>query len=251
MAIQEVEAKLVRTRAREGPPMDIASRITHEECPDCGGPLRNNIFCSQCGEVLCSWFCYLRHLRVHLPISGRVGVAPAAGQQQQEWRNSRRAFGSLRELIRGTSRGVLQQELQVLEIDRLDQVGVEPGGLRSMLVFLFAIAGHGDQGGFGEPRIGPAESSHFVAIHDRQADIQQHDVGPAVASCFEGLLSVVGDVHFLAQRDQELGEARRISLVVVDDENSPARKLDRLVVTVLAVLWPGRGRGFGPGQAGW
>lgn len=69
--------------------MDIASRIKHEECPDCGGRLRNNIFCGQCGEVLCSWFCYLRHLRVHLPISGRIGVAPAAGQPQQAGETAR------------------------------------------------------------------------------------------------------------------------------------------------------------------
>ncbi len=88
---------------------------------------------------------------------------------------------------------------EVFEIDRLDEVGVEPCEPATAACLRFAVAGHGDQGDFRECGIFAAEAGHFVAIHDRQPDIEQDDVGPVVAGHFEGLLSVVGNVDFLAR----------------------------------------------------
>ena len=50
--------------------MNGESRKESHECEQCGRRLRNSVFCTFCGEVLCSWMCYLRHVVVHVGIRG-------------------------------------------------------------------------------------------------------------------------------------------------------------------------------------
>ena len=45
--------------------MSIRNRITGEQCGECGRPLRNGVFCRDCRQALCSWICYIRHLKSH------------------------------------------------------------------------------------------------------------------------------------------------------------------------------------------
>ena len=47
------------------------------------------------------------------------------------------------------------------------------------------------------------ESGYLVAIHHRQTDVQEDDVGLVEASHFEGLFSVMRGEHFLSQGDQQ------------------------------------------------
>jgi hypothetical protein len=50
--------------------MEAGKSIDSSHCEVCGRRLRNAVFCSACGESLCSWECYTRHLAQHPLQSG-------------------------------------------------------------------------------------------------------------------------------------------------------------------------------------
>ena len=45
--------------------MSNRNRTTALKCGECGRPLRNQVFCQDCRQALCSWICYIRHLKLH------------------------------------------------------------------------------------------------------------------------------------------------------------------------------------------
>jgi hypothetical protein len=46
-------------------------------CGQCGRRLRSSVFCGDCGQVLCSWDCYLRHRAEHLQIDANSSTISA------------------------------------------------------------------------------------------------------------------------------------------------------------------------------
>ncbi len=57
--------------------MNGVTRKESHQCEQCGRRLRNSVFCTFCGEVLCSWVCYLRHVVAHAGIRGNTPSPPA------------------------------------------------------------------------------------------------------------------------------------------------------------------------------
>lgn len=63
------------------------------QCVQCGGRLRNAVFCPACGGSCCSWACHSRHLSQHaapvaapqVPRPGRTASYPAAEARRDEW----------------------------------------------------------------------------------------------------------------------------------------------------------------------
>src|SRR6187431_2589677 len=70
-----------------------------------------------------------------------------------------------------------EQPTELLDVDWLHRVLVEPGFARPLPVALLAVTGHRDDIG-----IPQSELSHpatdFIAVHPRQPDIEQDNVGP-------------------------------------------------------------------------
>src|SRR5690606_4533640 len=76
--------------------------------------------------------------------------------------------------------GVYQQRANLIERGRLGQMLVETGLLRAMAVLLAAIAGDRDQQNGVESRVTPDRSPNLVAIHPRQANVEQDDFGAEI-----------------------------------------------------------------------
>ena len=92
-----------------------------------------------------------------------------------------------------------EQEPKLFEVDRLDEVGVESGFARSQPIFFLAVAGEGYEDDMIERGLLPAEACHFVAVDQRQPDIQQDDIRAQLAQQFERGHSVMGCMHLVAQ----------------------------------------------------
>jgi len=58
-------------------------------------------------------------------------------------------------------------------VDRLHQVFIEAGRLRPLLVLALSVAGQSDETHAGQFRCGSKSLREFVAIHDRETDVQQ------------------------------------------------------------------------------
>src|SRR5262245_57282935 len=59
---------------------------------------------------------------------------------------------------------------QLAEVDRLDEVMLEPGGVGALAVGVLAIAGERDQARGREARIRAEPARDLVAVHHREAD---------------------------------------------------------------------------------
>ena len=144
-------------------------------------------------------------------------VAVGRGCSESRWRLERR---------------VLEQELEILKINRFDEVGVEAGRLRPLAVLFLAVAGHGHEGDVLECGIFPANLGDFVAVHDRQPDVQEDDVGFVAAGQLDGFFAVMGGLHLLAEGEEKLFEAGGVDQAVINHKDSPARKVGSLASSV-------------------
>ena len=115
-----------------------------------------------------------------------------------------------------------EEALQLLRVDRLDEVPVEAGLGRPTPIGLLAPAGQRHEEGSLEPGPGPQPPGHLVAVHLRHADVEQDHLGPEFLGRFQGRGAVVGDAHLLAvEPRQQPGQAvRRIGVVVHDQDAS-------------------------------
>src|SRR5262249_42504808 len=120
---------------------------------------------------------------------------------------------------RGRGIGLGKQDLEVLEVDGLHEVGVEAGLLGTAGVLLLAVASHRDEHDPAEILVLPASAGDLVAVHAGQADVEEDEVGPAAADQFEGGRAVVGHLDILAERAEEDAQAVGVGAVVVDDED--------------------------------
>jgi hypothetical protein len=64
--------------------MDSQSRTDGGRCPECGGRLRNGVFCRLCAEECCSWLCYLRHIANHARMRASAPSGPGVRQAGSE-----------------------------------------------------------------------------------------------------------------------------------------------------------------------
>ena len=74
----------------------------------------------------------------------------------------------------------------------------------------------------------PQPPGHLVAVHARQADVQQDDLGPELLGDVQGLGAVVGDPHLLAvEPRQQPGQAAGGVHVVVHHQDAAAGRPGR------------------------
>ena len=68
-----------------------------------------------------------------------------------------------------------------VEVDRLDQVMVEPRLARAAAGLLLPVARDGDDDGVLAALLSPQLGGHLVAVHPGKADVEEHDLGPMLA----------------------------------------------------------------------
>ena len=66
----------------------------------------------------------------------------------------------------------------------------------------------------------PQAAQHLVAVHARQADVQDHQVEVLLGGGQHGVLAALGDVDGMAFGLEDAGQARSERGVVLDDEQS-------------------------------
>ena len=101
----------------------------------------------------------------------------------------------------------------------LDHVRVESGLARLLAVFRLSPPRERDQHQILTPWFLPDAPADFIAIHPRQTDIEQHDVGPDSAGSLEGGHAVVCLMRLMAGQVQQHGKRFRPVLAVVDDQD--------------------------------
>ncbi len=75
---------------------------------------------------------------------------------------------------------------------RLDQMGVEPGRSGALAVLILAVAGQCHDEHPATPRFLPQLPGDLIAIHARQANVQERDIGPKRLSHLERRRPVMG-----------------------------------------------------------
>jgi hypothetical protein len=78
------------------------------------------------------------------------------------------------------------------QLDGLDHTGIEAGPEGAAAVFLFAVAGDGDEAGRGGGRVAPERGGDAVAVHAGEAQVAENEVGAEVLRGLEGGRSGVG-----------------------------------------------------------
>jgi hypothetical protein len=101
---------------------------------------------------------------------------------------------------------------------------VEAGLPGPAAVLLAAVAGHRDQDDAGELGTAADLPGRHVAVHARQADVQQDDVGAEGLGLVEGLRAGVGHTALVPPELDDQAEAVRRRLVVVVDEHARLRR---------------------------
>ncbi len=121
------------------------------------------------------------------------------------------------------------------QVERLDEMVIEPGGGRAKDVCVTAVTGHGDQ----LEAVGRPSAAEFfgdlITVQAGEADIEQDDVGLVAVDTFDRGGPVKRAEGLVAAQLEDLGQgAGGVSVVVGDqDPEGPAG---------LIGLW-GRGRG--------
>ncbi|AUX48836.1 uncharacterized protein SOCE26_103780 [Sorangium cellulosum] len=102
---------------------------------------------------------------------------------------------------------------------RLDEVNVKSCCLGETAVRLLPIPRERDEHSRPQPGLTQAPRD-LVAVHSREPDVEEHDIGPVVHRGLQRVGAVVGDPHLLPHRAQGVGEHARRVRVVVDDEDA-------------------------------
>ena len=71
----------------------------------------------------------------------------------------------------------IQQSLKPFQLDRFGQVPIKTGLQRPLAVFFGAVTCHGHDHHPGRGRLISQMPGDLIAIHPRQANIQQYDLG--------------------------------------------------------------------------
>ena len=114
----------------------------------------------------------------------------------------------------------VEQVAELREVDRLHDVRVEAGRARAFVIGGLAVAGHRDEPRSLLGRAGAEQLRQLVAVHQRQSEIEQRDIGRKSSA----ISIAAGPSNATAYRGRSLervgGQARRRRCR--HDENSPA-----------------------------
>src|SRR6185295_14920161 len=98
-----------------------------------------------------------------------------------------------------------EERLQIVEVDRLDQVAVASGLLRSRAVDLLAPAGEGDDLHIPSPRLLSDEARRLVAVELGHSDVHQDRLRAESFRELYRLDAVVCRANLVAQELEHLG----------------------------------------------
>src|SRR5215217_4000749 len=122
---------------------------------------------------------------------------------------------------RGNSRLHVHELLDGGKVDRFDEVLLEPGSPRPHAIGLLAVARESHEPDLLEPRNLTQAFRQLVAVHDRQANVDEGDVGNERLGETQGCGRIVCHLRLeplvLEGARQHLGGI----LVVIDDEDAP------------------------------
>src|SRR5204863_2560130 len=108
-------------------------------------------------------------------------------------------------------------------IHRFDQMLIEPGLFRLAAVAFLAPAGQRDEYEALAPGLLADVATSVITIQLRHADVQEYEVGTEPLRRRDGLQSVVRQFGLMPEDVQEHGQGVRAVLVVIDNQNAPAR----------------------------
>ena len=119
----------------------------------------------------------------------------------------------------GTTLAQLPQPLlQLIGVKRFRHVQIESSLLRPSHVGWLRVAGHRDERRAAERRLGSEGPRHIVAVHARQPDVAEHQVGyrePRARNC---RLAVRCDLDDVAAETEGLGQILRTVRMIFDDQ---------------------------------
>src|SRR5579885_500764 len=116
-----------------------------------------------------------------------------------------------------------EQLVERFRLDGLGEVVVEAGLRGELLVPFLPPAGEGNDRHLGFARTFANPTGRLVAVHLRQADIEQHDLRMKYARRLDCLESAGRELNLVAQTRQEQAQALRRVNVVVDHQNPMLR----------------------------
>ncbi len=119
--------------------------------------------------------------------------------------------------------GTLEELLQARQIDRFGEVVVEAGFLGAPTVLVLTISGDRYQQ-LAARRLATAAvrakgSSHFVAIHAGQTDVEENDIGPVLLGRDNGRGSVESDTAVETPEVEEVAQAFSCVAVVIHHQH--------------------------------
>ena len=125
--------------------------------------------------------------------------------------------GGVREIAVGAPEQRLDAAHQLAQPERLGQVVVRAELQADDLVHLLVARGQEQDGRLGSRAAQAPE--HLEAVHARQADVEDHEIGRAVRRDLEALLAVARDGHLVALLLEGVLDAARDGVLVLDDQN--------------------------------
>ena len=139
------------------------------------------------------------------PVIINIGSRPVAAEQSS-------AAAALLDL--------LQDAQQTIDIDRLDQVLVETGLLRTASIVVLTPPGERNQKHAAMLGIRPQAPRHFVPVDIRKPDVDQGHVRETGRGQSDRLMAIACDHGLIANQLEQLGQAIADIGVVVDDHHT-------------------------------
>src|SRR5512133_1215992 len=133
---------------------------------------------------------------------------------------ARRGWSAFVSLARGAPPSLLEHGLELLDRRRLGQVGVEPGVRGAPPIVRQAVAAQRDEVRAAGPGLAAQRLRDRVAVHLREPDVAQHDVGRELPGALQPVGPGVRHGHLVPLDLQREAEALRGVDVVLDDEDA-------------------------------
>src|SRR5262245_20227405 len=97
----------------------------------------------------------------------------------------------------------IENLLQGVSRERLDEVVVKAGLLGSTAVVILAPAGLSHKESIAKAWLPPKPAGDFVAVHSRQANVDQHNGRSKLIRCFERFWPRLGNVYLVSHQLQK------------------------------------------------
>ena len=107
-----------------------------------------------------------------------------------------------------------------VHVHRLDEVMVEACLSRPLAIRLLSVPCDGDQMQILQSGHGPEMEGQFVAVHDRQAEVEKRDVRRELRGHPQRGRRIICHSRFVAAPGEDLGQQLRPILIVIDDEDA-------------------------------